>query len=288
MHPKLDCRSQVDDALSRVNRLQNYCHFFAQTVPNLPNNSTKVSAGTVRKKIEQSKDFAHPKYIAVIANPLFGDWFTYDNADASIVSTNNWDADHAPPGLPIYLIYVFSCALLTFAAPLTEEILERLQHKKLRGCVYDYFNDRHLIHLKLVGANVCAKCEGRLAELELPPQAMDAVGKLLNYVRSVATRRPAPIPNKIFIGHGRAKVWQELQTFLVSQLKLEVIEFNRVPAAGISTTSRLEEMLDQSCFALLVMTAEDFHRDGLKHARMNVIHEVGLFQGRLGDRKSVV
>ena len=27
------------------------------------------------------------------------------------------------------------------------------------------------------------------------------------------------------------------------------------------------------------MTAEDEHADGTKHARENVIHEVGLFQG---------
>jgi hypothetical protein len=38
-------------------------------------------------------------------------------------------------------------------------------------------------------------------------------------------------------------------------------------------------MLDQARFAFLVMTAEDEQADGNHHARMNVIHEVGLFQG---------
>lgn len=47
-------------------------------------------------------------------------------------------------------------------------------------------------------------------------------------------------------------------------------------------------MLDSAAFALLVMTAEDEHADKSRHARENVIHEVGLFQGRLGFRRAIV
>jgi predicted nucleotide-binding protein len=36
------------------------------------------------------------------------------------------------------------------------------------------------------------------------------------------------------------------------------------------------------------MTAEDQHVDNTLHARENVIHEVGLFQGRLGFRRAIV
>jgi predicted nucleotide-binding protein len=36
------------------------------------------------------------------------------------------------------------------------------------------------------------------------------------------------------------------------------------------------------------MTAEDEQADGNHHARMNVIHEVGLFQGRLGFERAIV
>lgn len=47
-------------------------------------------------------------------------------------------------------------------------------------------------------------------------------------------------------------------------------------------------MLDAAVFAFLVMTAEDEHADTTRHARENVIHEVGLFQGRLGFRRAIV
>ena len=51
---------------------------------------------------------------------------------------------------------------------------------------------------------------------------------------------------------------------------------------------RLQQMLDTSCIAFLVMTAEDQHADATLHARENVVHEVGLFQGRLGFRRAIV
>ena len=47
-------------------------------------------------------------------------------------------------------------------------------------------------------------------------------------------------------------------------------------------------MLDQASFAFLILTAEDEQANGKVHARMNVIHEVGLFQGRLGFERAIV
>ena len=47
-------------------------------------------------------------------------------------------------------------------------------------------------------------------------------------------------------------------------------------------------MLNESMFAFLVMTAEDGHVDSTVHARENVIHEVGLFQAKLGRRSAIV
>lgn len=51
------------------------------------------------------------------------------------------------------------------------------------------------------------------------------------------------------------------------------------------TFERLSTMLDDASFALLIMTAEDEHSDSSQHARQNVVHEVGLFQGALGLRR---
>lgn len=92
----------------------------------------------------------------------------------------------------------------------------------------------------------------------------------------------------IFIGHGRSQVWLSLERFLKSRLHLDVEEFNSSPSAGVQTASRLEEMLDNTVFAFLVMTAEDESSDGKFNPRLNVVHEAGLFQGRLGFKKAII
>jgi predicted nucleotide-binding protein len=59
------------------------------------------------------------------------------------------------------------------------------------------------------------------------------------------------------------------------------------PRAGFSIKDILERMLSESSFAVLVLTGEDIHGDGEAHARENVVHELGLFQGRLGFTRAI-
>jgi len=93
---------------------------------------------------------------------------------------------------------------------------------------------------------------------------------------------------KIFIGHGRSQLWRELKDYIHDDLGLDYEEFNRESPAGFSTTERLKQMLSETSFAFLVMTAEEEHADKTVHARPNVVHEVGLFQGKLGFERSIV
>jgi predicted nucleotide-binding protein len=100
-------------------------------------------------------------------------------------------------------------------------------------------------------------------------------------------RKPAVTSGRVFLGHGRSAAWRELKDFLEDRLGLQTEEFNRVSPAGIATASRLEEMLESSNMAFLVLTAEDERGDKLA-ARQNVVHEAGLFQGRLGLRRAII
>ena len=105
------------------------------------------------------------------------------------------------------------------------------------------------------------------------------------YRRSRADER---IGTNVFIGHGQSSLWKDLKDFVQDRLKLPWDEFNRVPVAGITNIARLSEMLDAAAIAFLVMTAEDEMADGETQARMNVVHEAGLFQGRIGFTRAIV
>ncbi len=101
-------------------------------------------------------------------------------------------------------------------------------------------------------------------------------------------RRAETVGTNVFIGHGGSHAWRDLKDLLQDRLGLPWDEFNRVPVAGLTNIARLSEMLDSAAIAFLVMTGEDEHKDGELHARMNVVHEAGLFQGRLGFTRAIV
>jgi predicted nucleotide-binding protein len=131
-----------------------------------------------------------------------------------------------------------------------------------------------------------------MAELEAAIGALAKASQVCAvHLARIEERRPhvATKPSSTtFIGHGRSLVWRELKDFLVERLGLTVDEFNAVATAGIPTADRLAEMLDAAAFAFLIMTAEDEQSDGKLRARENVVHEAGLFQGRLGFKKAII
>ena len=96
------------------------------------------------------------------------------------------------------------------------------------------------------------------------------------------------IGTNIFLGHGRSHIWKDLKDFIQDRMHLPWDEFNRVPVAGITNISRLNQMLSDAAIAFLVMTGEDEQADGKYNARLNVIHEAGLFQGKLGFSRAII
>lgn len=126
---------------------------------------------------------------------------------------------------------------------------------------------------------------GLLSELETLARK---AGSHLSRKRRRARRAAELTGTNVFIGHGRSPLWRELKDFVNDRLGLPYDEFNRVPVAGVTNIARLSEMLNDAAIAFVLMTAEDETADGKIQARMNVIHEVGLFQGKLGFTKAIV
>jgi predicted nucleotide-binding protein len=120
--------------------------------------------------------------------------------------------------------------------------------------------------------------------------ASDIAMRAASHIERRTRRRNATarIGTNVFIGHGGSFAWRDLKDFVQDRLRLPWDEFNRVPIAGVTNIARLSEMLDAAAIALLVMTAEDEMADGAVQARVNVVHEAGLFQGRLGFSKAIV
>lgn len=96
-----------------------------------------------------------------------------------------------------------------------------------------------------------------------------------------------PMKPKIFVGHGQNTLWRELKDHLQDQHNHDVIAYEVGARAGHGIRDILEDMLNESSFAILVMTGEDVTIENELHPRLNVVHELGLFQGRLGFSRAI-
>ncbi len=103
---------------------------------------------------------------------------------------------------------------------------------------------------------------------------------------------PLPLPPAarpvVFIGHGRSAAWRDLKDHLQDKHGFRIEAYETGARAGHTIRDILEEMVAKSSFALLVLTGEDEQADGQLQARQNVVHEAGLFQGRLGFSRAIL
>jgi predicted nucleotide-binding protein len=96
-----------------------------------------------------------------------------------------------------------------------------------------------------------------------------------------------PLPSQarlrcVFISHGRANAWREVQAFIEKDLGLQTLELAQEPNQGRTVLAKLAEASNQCDSAVIVMTGDDLDATGQPRARENVIHEIGFFQGKYG------
>jgi Predicted nucleotide-binding protein containing TIR-like domain len=98
----------------------------------------------------------------------------------------------------------------------------------------------------------------------------------------------APALPIVFIGHGRSGTWRDLKDHLHDKHGVRIEAYETGARAGHTIRDILEEMVAKTSFAVLVLTGEDEQADGSLRARQNVIHEAGLFQGRVGFARAIL
>lgn len=164
--------------------------------------------------------------------------------------------------------------------PTLEEFLA--EYPKYPYCeLYQFVEDYHFtIRVDQSQTDVDVRLAGR-EQIERVFQVFERAAGRSRIVAS-------PVPVKIFIGHGRDQQWRDLKDHLHEKHGFEVVAYEVGPRAGLGIKEVLEGMLNESSFALLVLTGEDEKSDQQLHARQNVVHEAGLFQGRLGFRRAIV
>ena len=91
----------------------------------------------------------------------------------------------------------------------------------------------------------------------------------------------------IFVGHGSSGQWRELKDHLQDKHGYCVEAYETGARTGHAVRDILEQMMSKSTFAILIFTCDDVVGDGKYRARQNVVHETGLFQGKLGFSRAI-
>jgi len=136
-----------------------------------------------------------------------------------------------------------------------------------------------------------------ITRVEIASGSREKIIQLISVIDSLADNCFVPPPSepeqplkkpKVFIGHGGSNQWRDLKDHLHEKHGYDIEAYEIGSRVGHSIRDIIEKMLESSSFAILVMTGEDKMEDGTVRARQNVIHEIGLFQGRLGFSKAIV
>lgn len=87
---------------------------------------------------------------------------------------------------------------------------------------------------------------------------------------------------KVFITHGVAGDWREVQNYIERDIGISTLELAQEPNLGRTVLQKLDEESSNCSSAVIVMTGDDLDGEGNPRARENVMHEIGYFQAKYG------
>lgn len=120
------------------------------------------------------------------------------------------------------------------------------------------------------------------SQLEVLNRDIDQIFELRANSELAPPSTAASAARRVFISHGRAPDWREVQDYIEKDIGLPTLELAQEANQGRTILSKLWESSLQCDSAVIVMTGDDLDAAGQSRARENVIHEIGFFQGKYG------
>lgn len=195
---KDNCRkNQIIRAINILNSVQNY--FFYK----LMNTNVDVVADEIIDwdSFSNTNGNTIDEYTIFISEKPFNDnWFSHEDYKFSIITTDSWEVYFAPPSLCAYLVYQIAQATVSFEADLSENMEMRMVHDKAEGCMFDFCFNKPDIKLGMVAGTICPQCRSILLRYGIKERALNAIERILSYVRSETIGKPVMFnENEAFI-----------------------------------------------------------------------------------------
>jgi len=189
---------RIESAVALINGCQNHFHLDILVDESFAGSGDKVNPLSSCSMIENK---CPQKYCILVTEDLLDDnWFSHEYRSSAIITIGDWERLYAPPSLKSYLIYQIAQALIHFASDMSEEMALNIVHEPPVGCIYDMAVHKSDIKLGMVAGNLCTRCASQLKALGTSQQAIDAVIRIVELVRSEALGKPVALdPKQVFV-----------------------------------------------------------------------------------------
>lgn len=162
----------------------------------------------------------------------------------------------------------------------------------LKKCMPEWYGDFHALPSE--PETLMAPTQNGAQPMHFSRGQMERLSRDIGEVFEIraSSEHAAPVvlapPRRVFISHGRAKDWYEVQSHIEKDLKLDTLELAQEPSRGQTVIEKLEMNSGACDVAVIVMSGDDTDEAGQVRTRENVMHETGYFQARYGRHRVVL
>ena len=271
-------KNQIMKAVNIINGLQNYYYLTLESLNKDVTNDSKVNWELFCNNYSPIDD----EYVIFVTEKAFNDnWFSHEEYQFSIITTNDWEKLFAPPSLKAYLVYQIAQSVISFEGDLSEKMEMRMVHDYAEGCMFDLCIDKTEVHLGMIAGNICPKCRANLLRYGISEKAIYSAERMLNYVRSEAIGKPIIFDeNAAFVVMRFSQNDENDHAYLygikpaLEKMRIKCIRADNQLTSG-QLLEKIEKNIEKSRFVIIKVDSNN----------LNVYFELGL---ALGVNKDVI
>lgn len=270
-------KNQITKAINIINGVQNY--FFFKL-------SSDIDIDVCEDKVINWYDFCEKyaslnnEYIIYITEKSFNDnWFSHEEAQYSIITTSGWEDKFAPPSLYAYLVYQMAQSVLSFEGDFSEKMAMRILHDSAEGCIFDFCGNKLDIKLGMIAGNICPQCKAVLKRYGINEKALDAIERMLAFVRAEAIGKPiifdedaAFIVMRFSTNDENDNAYKYGVKCALETLNIKCIRADNKISSG-QLLEKIERNIEKSRFVIAKVDSNN----------LNVYFELGLAMGKQKD-----
>lgn len=270
-------KRQITKAISIINGVQRYFFFELESDMDIDVCKDKLIAWEDFCGKHHQKDGEYIIYIT--EKPFTDNWFSHEESQYAIITTNGWEEYFSPPSLKSYLIYQIAQAALNYECDLSERMEMRMVHDPAKGCIFDFCRNKSDIKLGMVAGNICQQCQNNLMSYGIDKKALYAIEKMLGIVRAETIGNPIDFDeNAAFIvmrfsaNDENANAYKYGIQFALEELNIKCVRADNELSSG-QLLEKVEKNIDKNRFIIAKVDSSN----------LNVYFELGLAMGKQKD-----